>query len=477
MTGPSPPPVELETWKQIAKYLDISVREALYRAKEEGLPVHRGTGKRGPVWALTSELEAWNAARRRLLTDPAPTSRDYSVVPQSAEPGVCIPDAPLDAQVSPQLPGDQENHNSPNGSTGPFSQISPDPTRLLSRRNVLAGTLVGVGGILASGAALKNWHPREMAMLSVDGPVLIARDASGRELWRHLFKNGLFRDYYEPAKLSNAYWIGDLDGDGHAEALFRYDGVVTAGTSSSLYCFSRSGDVKWVFHPGRAVRDSSGEIHPLYHILTFLVSFSGGPDHRARIAVSSVHPTDQPCQIALLDASGRLVAEYWHPGQLFFLVESRAGFGGAPRIIAGGVNNGEHRATLVVLDPFAMKGASTPSRMRDQAFRLLDMHEAHEELVVLFARSCLSRDEPYTRVSEIGADQQSVRVKVTESHDLSPRIVYYDFDPSLVLRRVLPSSEYREEHLRLERSGQLTHSAAADEADLERGLEIRRKMP
>jgi hypothetical protein len=60
---------------------------------------------------------------------------------------------------------------------------------------------------------------------------------------------------------------------------------------------------------------------------------------------------------------------------------------------------------------------------------------------------------------------------------ISPRIIYYDFDPSLALRRVLLSSEYREEHLRLERSGKLIHSAAADEADLERGLEIRQKTP
>ena len=54
---------------------------------------------------------------------------------------------------------------------------------------------------------------------------------------------------------------------------------------------------------------------------------------------------------------------------------------------------------------------------------------------------------------------------------------HYDFDPSLALRRTYPSSEYLEEHLRLERSGKLTHSGDADAAMLERGIEIPRKAP
>jgi hypothetical protein len=249
-----------------------------------------------------------------------------------------------------------------------------------------------------------------------------------------------------------------------------------SGENSSLYCFGRSGDIKWVFQPGHVVHDSSGDILPLYHIYTMLVCFRGGPRREARIAVSSIHPTDQPCQLAMLDASGRLIAEYWHPGQLLLLAESRAGFGAEPRIIAGGVNNGEHRATLVVLNPFAMKGASTPSQMRDQAYRLLDMPEASEDAVVIFPRSCLSAAEPYTRVSELEADSQAVRVKVTESHDLSARIIYYDFDPALGLKRVLPSSEYLAEHRQKERSGDLAHSAQADEARLQQGLEIRHKL-
>jgi hypothetical protein len=216
----------------------------------------------------------------------------------------------------------------------------------------------------------------------------------------------------------------------------------------------------------------------LYNIVAFSVFLSGGPRRVARVAASSIHPTDQPCQLAFLNATGNLVAEYWHPGQLYLLTKSRAGFGGAPRLLAGGVNNGEHRATVVVLDPFAMKGISTPSRMKDQHFRLLDMPEAHEEMVVLFPRSCLSTGEPYTRLTLIEADERAVRINVAEGHDpFTPNVLLYDFDPSLVPKRVTLSSEYSQAHIRLERSGTLLHSAIVDEAELLRSLEIRRSGP
>jgi len=50
---------QLDTWPEIAAYLGVSIREAQYRAKNEGLPVHRGVGKKPRVWALRSELDAW----------------------------------------------------------------------------------------------------------------------------------------------------------------------------------------------------------------------------------------------------------------------------------------------------------------------------------------------------------------------------------------------------------------------------------
>ena len=64
MTDPLPPEQEFNTWVEIAGYLSISVREAQYREKSEGLPVRRLEGKKPRVWALRSDLDQWRLRPR-----------------------------------------------------------------------------------------------------------------------------------------------------------------------------------------------------------------------------------------------------------------------------------------------------------------------------------------------------------------------------------------------------------------------------
>jgi hypothetical protein len=53
-------PVMLNSWKEIASYLDRGVRTVQRWERELGLPVHRiGKGKRSPVYAITTELKLW----------------------------------------------------------------------------------------------------------------------------------------------------------------------------------------------------------------------------------------------------------------------------------------------------------------------------------------------------------------------------------------------------------------------------------
>jgi len=50
----------LNSWKEIASYLDRGVRTVQRWERDSQLPVHRlGTGKVGPVFAFPSELDLW----------------------------------------------------------------------------------------------------------------------------------------------------------------------------------------------------------------------------------------------------------------------------------------------------------------------------------------------------------------------------------------------------------------------------------
>lgn len=61
-------PLTLNSWKEIAAYLDRGVRTVQRWERELEMPVHRiGKGKRSPVYATSTELNFWmaiTAARR-----------------------------------------------------------------------------------------------------------------------------------------------------------------------------------------------------------------------------------------------------------------------------------------------------------------------------------------------------------------------------------------------------------------------------
>src|SRR6202453_113560 len=66
----SPPEVRLDSWKEIAAYLGRDVTTVQRWEKRESMPVHRHLhDKRGSVYALAPELDAWLQSRRRHLAE------------------------------------------------------------------------------------------------------------------------------------------------------------------------------------------------------------------------------------------------------------------------------------------------------------------------------------------------------------------------------------------------------------------------
>src|SRR5215472_8515415 len=59
------PGVKLDSWKEIAEYLDREVRTVQRWEKTENLPVHRHEHqKKSTVYAYTSELDEWRKNRQ-----------------------------------------------------------------------------------------------------------------------------------------------------------------------------------------------------------------------------------------------------------------------------------------------------------------------------------------------------------------------------------------------------------------------------
>src|SRR6266498_2870328 len=73
--------VHLDSWKEIACYVKRDVSTVQRWEKREGMPIHRHVhDRRGSVYALSSELDAWLQSRRLRLDEEEKEHRAESPV-------------------------------------------------------------------------------------------------------------------------------------------------------------------------------------------------------------------------------------------------------------------------------------------------------------------------------------------------------------------------------------------------------------
>jgi hypothetical protein len=416
---PESPPTKkkLESWEQIAGHLGVNKRTAQIWDKNNSLPVHRSPT--GRVFAYEEELDEWQA-NREIPPSIEPTARAAASEPAS------LP--------APQLPATR-------------------PWPLRARRSAVFLAAVAATAILSAGIRFGLAGHRTPGAFRLEGNNLIIEDTNGKEIWRRFFPDGFWSDYYSPDPRWARVWFGDLDGNGRTDVLFAYhQAVAPLSNSSILFAFSERGDEKWQWHPGRDLPELRP--NPSIWRIRGLAVIRGSS--RRRIVVSSTHEPYYPNQVALLDADGKTLSEYWHSGQMEPLAVMDPGGGRREEILVGGVSNGYHQATLVALDPDNLQGAS-----KEEARPEIQLHgfgEAHEVKRLLFPRSCINlAEEAYNHVVGITATRTGIQVEVRECYERLGCDVWYAFDGSLRLVSAETSDEFKTLHRLLFLHGQLDH--------------------
>jgi hypothetical protein len=205
---------ELTSWKEIAAYLQVSVRTAQGWERERGLPVKRLPGSRSRVAINLADLERWRSS-----------------VPAA------IPEPP-----SPRRPS------------------------LL---------LLAILAVLLPAASAAVWlavrPPPQPASFRLDGSALVVFDSGGRELWRKAFGGPLIQKMDYGVQMT---WLGDLDGDRRNEVLFIP--LVAGSAESPLICYTDRGAEKWRFQPGREVATRGHSISRSFAAAAFAVFPLGG---------------------------------------------------------------------------------------------------------------------------------------------------------------------------------------------------------
>ena len=350
----------------------------------------------------------------------------------------------------------------------------PPGTQVHSRRGLKV-----VGAIAALCVALGIVAYSSFRMLAVrgepkfgrlEGATLAIFNAEGKELWRKVFPDGLRKpfpeglsgDWYYGQALTTRIWFADLEGKGHIDVLFLYlPGDSPQSHSSTLICYSDRGKEKWRWTPGRELPELAGSA-PTFWTLALAV-MKATDKKPPRIVVSNQHNPWWPDQIAILDSNGKTISEYWHSGGLVSMVLADLDGDGREEIVATGVANGyDHQATLVVLDPDRLFGASTEVRPE---FQIHGMGAAQERLRLLFPRSDLNEALfQYNQAIEPTVEHGRLRLTVLECIAPPGCRIWYEFDKNFrLIAAYAGSDEFRSGHARFYQTGKDAHALSADE--------------
>jgi hypothetical protein len=295
----------------------------------------------------------------------------------------------------------------------------------------------------------------------LDGTTLRIMNTEGKELWSKSFSEGFSPDWYYEQGIATRIWFGDLEGDGHTSVLFLYHPAVSPMShSTTLICYSERGKEKWRWTPGRDLPELHGT--PATYRSVALVVLKPTNDKTRRIVVSSLHDPWWPNQIAMLDSRGKTISEYWHSGHLEHLSVADLDGDGREEIVATGISNGYHQATLVVLDPDRLSGASTEAARPELQIHGLGI--AQERLRLLFPRSDLNKAlSVYNAGQEATIDHGSIRFSVAECLHPQGCPVWYEFDKNFNLVTAYADEQFRSAHAQFYAKGKDAHSFSPEE--------------
>jgi len=410
----------LTSWKQIADFLGVSERTAQTWEEERGLPVKRLAGSRGRVSANRADLERWMKANIK----PAPWYasliflRYYATI-----------------------------------MTGLF--------------------LLAVGALI--GIRLAENRLGAPADCRLDYQTLIVTDSGGRELWRWPAEAPFNMESYSPntsAGLRKA-WFGKFNqGDRETFTVFPYYPITVDKTGGSLICFSQRGDVKWRYNFDKSVSDLEQTYPPTYVVGDYHVApvKAGGSNV---VFVTSHHTYGDPNRFVIFDGDGKVLGDYWHSGHLINLEVEDVDRDGVNEIFLGGVNNGLHRAILLVLDPRNVHGAFI--QPAGDKFQLQGFDAGTQIATILFPRTCINKRLQSNTVFKLSVLPDWIKVDVMEVGGDASSVVLYMFDRNLTPKQVIISDRLKNLHGEMRSRRELDHDFSEAEVDeLARNIVIRK---
>ncbi len=290
---------------------------------------------------------------------------------------------------------------------------------------------------------LQFWKERAPAAISTFGDTLIVRNRDDQIIWK-------FRAPAEvtPGYGSDDFLSTDLNEDGHAELICCLSFKGNEMLTSPLYCFSDRGRPLWEFNAGGKLRTREDLFRDVFYARA-IATVPLEPGRGRGVLIGATHSPWFPYHLALLDAKGRKLGEFWNSGHFTrgaVAVEDLNGDGLA-EIIIGGQNNGYDSACLAVFDQRRMQGSS-PQKDTPR-FEFLDLPPGTEDYYILMPPSPLSRMfEVRNHVTAINIDREAKTIEALVVEHREPYtgglsyILRYLFDYDLHVLSCKPEDYY-----------------------------------
>jgi len=442
----------LKSWKEIAAYLDCSVRTCRRWEERYGLPIHRiGNAAKSGIFAYKSEVDAW-------LRETGGGLDEIERGGAGARPGASIrpagpghPDAPAGAGAR----GDATSADSPHRRA--LVRLSLTPLAVAAVAVAVVGIAVTLILVFFPPPFLRA--PGEPADFRIEKSTLVITNAKGRELWRFDTKlpallseaqyRGRFQRRQIPAgesrRLLPLLIIRDINRDGHVEVLFAPASKEEIGTDR-LYCLDHRGRELWSISAGGPIK--FGNMTFADFVIHGVDVFDLFGDGRSEIVCLSHAFGEWPTRLLVLAEDGRRLGEYWNSGHFVDAVCADLDKDGRREILAEGLNNEYKKGCLAVFDPGAVNGCSPQS---EPEFTCADLDPGSETAYLLFPRTEVDRlIYPVECMTDIMLmTNDSFRIKASQSE------ILYDLDFRLDIRDVLFSHGFQQKYNEFWRAGKI----------------------
>lgn len=427
-------PDRLESWKEIAEFINRDKRTAMRWVKELGMPVERYPGgKKGRVYASRAAISEW----KEVLPKSVPTQEPESESASS-----------------------REQEKSKRVSAPPF------PSSGLARKNwawggaaaILTTLVLGLVFVSSSHTLLRPNLPSQVKFTESGFDVF---DQAGHELWSHGYPSRLDATVFSHSEsMENMVRVDDFRGDGDREVVVVIPQRIGSNPGDlsrvSVDFFSSKGKLLWSYVPQETFQFGDHTLGGPWCVLDVFVS---DQPRKKAIWVVAAHSLWGNSFVVQLDpVTGTEAVRFVNTGVIYKLNELKTSRGNF--LLAVGFNNEYGSGSLAILDenkPFA----ASPQTIGTRHF-CVSCQGGAPDYYFVFPRTEINQveKEPEDSVRNVAVTDEGIQIVKFEREPSEGSATIYSFrtQPSIEPVSVRYDTPYDLLHNDLTAHGKLNHS-------------------